>query len=102
PRGQVRNIAEHNLHDEILRSEIHRGDGGGQRRPSAQRGGWGWRGGALPGPVSSGELPNAKNQNLVAGQEWPLRSRFSVVPGGELPPSPPPPNISTNNPTQKS
>ena len=87
------------LDDESLRIRAHSGEREWHRRPLAQRGGWGWRGGDFPGPVSSGELLNAQNQNLVAGQEWPRRSRLSVVPGRHLPSSPARASHASRNPT---
>ena len=47
--------------------------------------GWGW--GEVPSrdPYLLGELLNAKNQNLVAGQEWPTRIASQRGPGGHLP-----------------
>jgi len=55
-----------------------------------------WVGASLPGPVSSAEILEVKDHNLVAGQEWPRGSRFSVVQGGRPPPAPPPRGIATN------
>src|SRR6266498_557805 len=50
----------------------HSGEGGGG-------------GGALPGPVSSGEILRSPKPTSRGGPEWGRGMRLSVVPGGHLP-----------------
>ncbi len=50
--------------------------------PHAHSGEGGVGGGALPGPVSSGEILRSDTPKSRGGLEWPRRLRFSVVPGG--------------------